>query len=282
VKSKSDASHKATTWLRKLPLRDAERENWDFFLGLPEVDRSKLSHTQVKDIQLLRPLFEFSGAARVAARRVHQAADATVRRSFGILRMRPACSSIYGGNLPTTPYTSNSEGRGPTWANRPVEDNAEFGFGMRVALDQQKIFAETLLTRLAAEVGVELVADILGASQKTENGDRRTAENGCWRCVRSWARMRLPMRRTCWRLPIRWCGRACGFWAAMDGRYDIGFGGLDHVLGWRKKRERAGAGHGGLLEYRWTDVEGDTARRGGPSLRPAARRTARRTWRWRP
>src|ERR1035441_7948888 len=151
------------------PLREAERANWEFFLGLPEVDRSKLSHTQVKDIQLLQPLFEFSGACAGCGETAY---IKLLTQLFGdrlYIANATGCSSIYGGNLPTTPYTSNPQGRGPTWANSLFEDNAEFGFGMRIALDQQRIFAETLVTRMAAEIGVELVADLLGASQKTES-----------------------------------------------------------------------------------------------------------------
>ena len=168
VKSKSDASHKAINMAPQAPLRESERDNWDFFLELPEVDRTKLSHTQVKDIQLLQPLFEFSGACAGCGETAYVK---LLTQLFGdrlYIANATGCSSIYGGNLPTTPYTSNAEGRGPTWANSLFEDNAEFGFGMRIALDQQKVFAETLVTRMAPEIGVELVADLLGASQKTE------------------------------------------------------------------------------------------------------------------
>jgi len=230
VKSKSDASHKAINMAPQLPLRDAERENWDFFLGLPEVDRSKLSHTQVKDIQLLRPLFEFSGACAGCGETAY---IKLLTQLFGdrlYIANATGCSSIYGGNLPTTPYTSNSEGRGPTWANSLFEDNAEFGFGMRVALDQQKIFAETLLTRLAAEVGVELVADILGASQKTETEiceqrkrvlalREKLGANASSDAKNLLAIADSLVRKSVWIL-------GGDGWA-----YDIGFGGLDHVLG---------------------------------------------------
>jgi pyruvate-ferredoxin/flavodoxin oxidoreductase len=230
VKSKSDASHKAINMAPQLPLRDAERENWDFFLGLPEVDRSKLSHTQVKDIQLLRPLFEFSGACAGCGETAY---IKLLTQLFGdrlYIANATGCSSIYGGNLPTTPYTSNSEGRGPTWANSLFEDNAEFGFGMRVALDQQKIFAETLLTRLAAEVGVELVADILGASQKTETeiGEQRkrvlALREKLGANASSDAKNLLAIADSLVRKSV-WILGGDG-WA-----YDIGFGGLDHVLG---------------------------------------------------
>jgi len=230
VKSKSDASHKAINMAPQAPLREGERENWDFFLGLPEVDRSKISHTQVKDIQLLQPLFEFSGACAGCGETAY---IKLLTQLFGdrlYIANATGCSSIYGGNLPTTPYTSNAEGRGPTWANSLFEDNAEFGFGMRTALDQQKIFAETLVTRLAPEVGVELVAELLHASQKTEpeiNEQRKRvlalreklAGSGS-----SDARNLLAIADSLVRKSV-WILGGDG-WA-----FDIGFGGLDHVLG---------------------------------------------------
>jgi pyruvate-ferredoxin/flavodoxin oxidoreductase len=140
------------------------------------------------------------------------------------------CSSIYGGNLPTTPYTSNAQGRGPTWNNSLFEDNAEFGFGMRVALDQQKAFAETLVTRLAAQIGAELAADLVGALQKTETEINRQRERVS--ALRehlagnesSDARNLLAIADALVRKSV-WILGGDG-WA-----YDIGFGGLDHVLG---------------------------------------------------
>jgi pyruvate-ferredoxin/flavodoxin oxidoreductase len=169
VKSKSDASKKALNMAPQVPLREAERDNWEFFLGLPEVDRNKLVHTRVKDLQLLQPLFEFSGACSGCGETPYVK---LLTQLFGdrlYVANATGCSSIYGGNLPTTPYSTNSEGRGPTWANSLFEDNAEFGFGMRIGLDQQKVFAETLTTRLAPVIGVELVAALLSAPQKTES-----------------------------------------------------------------------------------------------------------------
>ena len=230
VKSKSDAGHKAINMAAQPALREAERDNWEFFLGLPEVDRSKLSHTQVKDIQLLQPLFEFSGACSGCGETAYVK---LLTQLFGdrlYIANATGCSSIYGGNLPTTPYTSNPQGRGPTWANSLFEDNAEFGFGMRIALDQQKAFAETLVTRLASEIGVELVADLLGASQKTETEINQQRERVL--VVReklagnpsSDARNLLAIVDSLVRKSV-WILGGDG-WA-----YDIGFGGLDHVLG---------------------------------------------------
>ena len=230
VKSKSDASKKAINMTPQAPLREPERENWEFFLSLPEVDRTKLSHTQVKDLQLLQPLFEFSGACSGCGETPY---IKLLTQLFGdrlYIANATGCSSIYGGNLPTTPYTFNAQGRGPTWSNSLFEDNAEFGFGMRVALDQQKAFAETLVTRLASAVGAELAADLVGASQKTEmeiNQQRERVKalraaldgNSSSDVKNLLAIADALVRKSVWIL-------GGDGWA-----FDIGFGGLDHVLG---------------------------------------------------
>ena len=230
VKSKSDASKKAINMAPQAPLREPERENWDFFLSLPEVDRSKLSHTQVKDLQLLQPLFEFSGACAGCGETAYVK---LLTQLFGdrlFIANATGCSSIYGGNLPTTPYTKNAEGRGPTWSNSLFEDNAEFGFGIRTGLDHQKDFAELLVERLAGEIGVELVAEILHASQKTEpeiTAQRKRVEQLREKLVAnssSDAQNLLAIADNLVRKSV-WILGGDG-WA-----FDIGFGGLDHVLG---------------------------------------------------
>jgi pyruvate-ferredoxin/flavodoxin oxidoreductase len=230
VKSKSDASHKAINMAPQAPLRAAERDNWEFFLGLPEVDRNKLSHGQVKDAQLLQPLFEFSGACAGCGETPY---IKLLTQLFGdrlYIANATGCSSIYGGNLPTTPYSQNAQGRGPTWANSLFEDNAEFGFGMRIALDQQKDFAETLLKRVAPVAGDELATELINASQKTEPEINRQRERV--KILReklagvdtSDARNLLAIADTLVRKSV-WILGGDG-WA-----FDIGFGGLDHVLG---------------------------------------------------
>jgi pyruvate-ferredoxin/flavodoxin oxidoreductase len=230
VKSKSDASHKAINMAPQAPLREPERENWDFFLSLPEVDRSKLSHGQVKDLQLLQPLFEFSGACAGCGETPY---IKLLTQLFGdrlYIANATGCSSIYGGNLPTTPYSSNAQGRGPTWANSLFEDNAEFGFGMRTALDQQKTFAETLVTRLASTIGPDFAASLLHAPQKTEaemNAQRERVEDLKKQLLAidsSDARNLLAIADNLVRKSV-WILGGDG-WA-----FDIGFGGLDHVLG---------------------------------------------------
>jgi pyruvate-ferredoxin/flavodoxin oxidoreductase len=230
VKDKSDAGRKAINMAPQAPLRASERENWEYFLTLPEMDRSKLSHGQVKDLQLLQPLFEFSGACAGCGETAY---IKLLTQLFGdrlYIANATGCSSIYGGNLPTTPYSKNAEGRGPTWANSLFEDNAEFGFGMRTALDQQKEFAETLLMRLAPQVGSELVHGILDAPQKTEAEINAQRERVAALRAKlagaesSDARNLLAIADALVRKSV-WILGGDG-WA-----FDIGFGGLDHVLG---------------------------------------------------
>jgi len=230
VKSKSDASKKAINMAPQAPLREAERENWEYFLSLPEVDRNKLSHSQVKDLQLLQPLFEFSGACAGCGETAY---IKLLTQLFGdrlYVANATGCSSIYGGNLPTTPYSKNASGRGPTWANSLFEDNAEFGFGMRTALDQQKTFAEVLVTRLASSIGPELAADIVNAPQKSDveiNAQRERVKILSAKLAgidSSDARNLLAIADTLVRKSV-WILGGDG-WA-----FDIGFGGLDHVLG---------------------------------------------------
>jgi pyruvate-ferredoxin/flavodoxin oxidoreductase len=212
------------------PLREAERDNWNFFLSIPEVDRAKLSHTQVKDLQLLQPLFEFSGACAGCGETAYVK---LLTQLFGdrlYIANATGCSSIYGGNLPTTPYATNAAGRGPTWANSLFEDNAEFGFGMRIALDQQKDFAELLVKRTAPAIGDELVTALLTAPQSTETEINQQRERVLALRAKlaadptSDAHNLLAIADSLVRKSV-WILGGDG-WA-----YDIGFGGLDHVLG---------------------------------------------------
>ncbi len=228
--SKGEVRHKALQMEEQAPLRVAEVENWNYFEKLPTVDRNRLSHSQVKDIQLLEPLFEFSGACAGCGETPYVK---LLTQLFGdrlFIANATGCSSIYGGSLPTTPYTVNGEGRGPTWSNSLFEDNAEFGLGIRLALDQQKEYAEVLLQRCAGDLGEELVAGLLAADQSTEVGigaQRERVEMLRKRLAEvdtSDARTLLAVADSLARKSV-WLVGGDG-WA-----YDIGFGGLDHVLG---------------------------------------------------
>jgi len=229
AKSKSEAKHKAINMLPQAALREPESRNWDFFLGLPEFDRGRLAHHLVKDVQILEPMFEFSGACAGCGETPYIKLLTQLFGDRAIIANATGCSSIYGGNLPTTPYTKNREGRGPAWSNSLFEDNAEFGLGMRVSLDKQAEYGRELLKRLAPQIGETLARELLEADQTKEAGieaqrarvkeleQRLAAMNSVE--VRDLAAVAGALVRK-----SVWIVGGDG-WA-----YDIGFGGLDHVL----------------------------------------------------
>jgi len=230
AKSKSEVKHKAINMAPQDPLRKQESVNWEFFLSLPEFDRNRLSHTQVKDSQLLEPLFEFSGACAGCGETPY---IKLLTQLFGdrlLIANATGCSSIYGGNLPTTPYTKNRDGRGPTWSNSLFEDNAEFGLGMRLAVDQQNHYAREMLGRLSGELGDALVQGLLDADQGKESGiqeqrsrvlelKKKLVSLNSQEAAALSAVADSLVQKSVWLL-------GGDGWA-----YDIGFGGLDHVLG---------------------------------------------------
>ena len=230
AKSKREVKHKAINMEMQARLREAEAANWDFFLSLPEFDRERLSHTQVKDAQLLEPLFEFSGACAGCGETPY---IKLLTQLFGdrlLIANATGCSSIYGGNLPTTPYTVNRQGRGPAWSNSLFEDNAEFGLGMRLAVDQQNLYAQQLLTGLSGPLGGALVAGLLEADQSKEPGieaqRQRVAE-----LKRKLASIDLPAARELLTVADTLVRKSVWLVGGDGWAYDIGAGGLDHVLG---------------------------------------------------
>ena len=237
VRNKSEARLKAINMRPQAPLREPERANWDFLLSLPDAHR----HTgapSVRGVQTLEPLFEFSGACTGCGETPYLKLLTQLFGDRMLVANATGCSSIYGGNLPTTPWAKNAEGRGPAWANSLFEDNAEFGLGYRVSLDKQCEFARELVTQLSPGVGPELAARILNADQKDEAGitEQRSAVGELKakltalaanaqtepRLLELAARL-LPLADTLVRKSV-WIIGGDG-WA-----YDIGFGGLDHVL----------------------------------------------------
>ena len=217
VKSKSEVKHKAINMAPQPPLREAERDNWNFFLSLPEADRRTLSLGQVKDVQLLQPLFEFSGACAGCGETPYVKLMSQLFGDRALIANATGCSSIYGGNLPTTPYAQNHDGRGPAWTNSLFEDNAEFGLGLRLAVDKQTEYARELLTRLSSNLGDELVRAMLAADQTTESGIREQRE----RVKALNAKLAgledagSPRPLAAWRTP--WSRRASGLWAETAG-----------------------------------------------------------------
>ncbi|MGA3026668.1 MAG: pyruvate:ferredoxin (flavodoxin) oxidoreductase [Bryobacteraceae bacterium] len=229
VKSKSEARHKAINMMPQEPLREPERANWEYFQSIPDPNRQAVNPALVKDIQLLQPLFEFSGACSGCGETPY---IGLMTRLFGdraVIANATGCSSIYGGNLPTTPYTVNSAGRGPAWSNSLFEDNAEFGLGIRLAVDKQAEYARELVTRLAGGIGENLAGAILGADQSSEKGineqrERVAALRQVLRHIDSReARDLLALADVLVKKSV-WILGGDG-WA-----YDIGYGGLDHVV----------------------------------------------------
>ena len=229
AKSKTEARRKAINMEPVAPHVEAEREGWDFFLELPEIDRDLMAHGSIKGSQVLEPLFEFSGACAGCGETPY---IKLVTQLFGdrvVVANATGCSSIYGANLPTTPWTVNREGRGPAWSNSLFEDNAEFGLGMRLGMEAQRDQARLLLKNLTTEVGEDLASSILGAPQDTEAQVRQQRERV--------AQLKLalaPLDDVEARHLLGLANELVkkGVWIiGGDGwAYDIGFGGLDHVL----------------------------------------------------
>jgi pyruvate-ferredoxin/flavodoxin oxidoreductase len=229
AKNKSALNQKALMMAPQPPLRDQERTNWEYFLNLPELDRTLIKPTSIRQQQVQQPLFEFSGACSGCGETPYIKLLTQLFGDHTIIANATGCSSIYGGNLPTTPYTHNAQGRGPAWANSLFEDNAEFGFGMRVALDKQIVQATELVQFLAEDIGGDLANALLSADQHNEAGIIAQRERVATLKERLTtlgtieARRLLALADTLVKRDV-WIVGGDG-WA-----YDIGFGGLDHVL----------------------------------------------------
>ncbi|MGA2180846.1 MAG: pyruvate:ferredoxin (flavodoxin) oxidoreductase [Verrucomicrobiota bacterium] len=229
AKNKTEAKLKAINMRPQAPLRAQERENWNFFIALPEFDRRKLKVTQLRQQQFMRPLFEFSGACAGCGETPYVKMLSQLFGDRAIIGNATGCSSIYGGNLPTTPYAMDKNGRGPTWNNSLFEDAAEFGLGFRVSLDKQKEFAAELVKKLAPQLGDDLVSGIVNADQTDEAGIYEQRERVAalkqklTKLDSPEVKLLLPLADTLVKKSV-WILGGDG-WA-----YDIGYGGLDHVL----------------------------------------------------
>ena len=229
AKDKTQVGRKALNLAEQLPLREPESANWNFFLGLPEVDRTQLNLRTLKNSQLLQPLFEFSLACSGCGETPYVKLLSQLFGDRALIANATGCSSIYGGNLPTTPWAANKDGRGPAWSNSLFEDNAEFGMGMRLTLDKQSEYIRELLPQVAKVVGEDLVTALLNADQSTETGIKEQRERVALlkqRLQKSKshiAKDALSLADVLVRKSV-WIVGGDG-WA-----YDIGYGGLDHVL----------------------------------------------------
>jgi pyruvate-ferredoxin/flavodoxin oxidoreductase len=229
VKDKKILGRRAINMEPQPPLRERERENWRFFTMLPEVDPARVNAAQIKNSQLLEPLFEFSGACSGCGETPY---IKLVTQLFGdhmVVANATGCSSIYGGNLPTTPWSANACGRGPAWANSLFEDNAEFGLGMRVTLDKQEEYARELLVALAPLVGDEVLHELLESDQSSVAGIQAQREHVA-RLKERLAGAEDPRARQLLTLADALVRRSVWIIGGDGWAYDIGFGGLDHVL----------------------------------------------------
>jgi len=229
AKNKTEAKLKAINMRAQAPLRAAERDNWNYFLTLPEFDRRKIKTTTLRQQQILQPLFEFSGACAGCGETPYIKMLTQLFGDRAVIANATGCSSIYGGNLPTTPYTKNKCGRGPTWCNSLFEDNAEFGLGFRVSIDKQKEFAEELVKKLAPQLGDEFVTQILLADQSDEAGiyDQRKRVVSLKEKL---ATIDSPEVKSLLGVADQLVKKSVWILGGDGWAYDIGYGGLDHVL----------------------------------------------------
>jgi len=230
AKNKSNTSLKALNMAPQLPLRKQEAINWDFFLSIPDIDRAKLKVTQIRQQQIMRPLFEFSGACAGCGETPYVKLMSQLFGDRAIVANATGCSSIYGGNLPTTPWCYDHNGRGPAWSNSLFEDNAEFGLGFRLAIDKQNEIAQMLLKKLAPQIGETLVDEILNADQTTEDGINKQRE----RVQTLKEKLNLMEKNEDVNnllVVADYLVKKSVWIIGGDGwAYDIGYGGLDHVL----------------------------------------------------
>ncbi len=229
AKNKLALNLKALNLKPQAPIREQERANWEYFLRLPETDRGNIKVSSIRQQQVQQPLFEFSGACSGCGETPYIKLITQLFGDHTIIANATGCSSIYGGNLPTTPYTHNAQGRGPAWANSLFEDNAEFGFGIRVALDKQAEEARELVQLLAEDIGAELVNALLSADQRDEAGIYVQRERVAL-LKEKLAQLDTPEARRLTSFADTLVKRDVWIVGGDGWAYDIGFGGLDHVL----------------------------------------------------
>ncbi|HWQ83307.1 MAG TPA: pyruvate:ferredoxin (flavodoxin) oxidoreductase, partial [Anaerolineales bacterium] len=229
AKDKSQVGRKAINMAAQPPIREVEAVKWDYFLSLPEADRTQMSLKTVKNSQLLEPLFEFSGACAGCGETPYLKLLSQLYGDRVVIANATGCSSIYGGNLPTTPWAQNAAGRGPAWSNSLFEDNAEFGLGMRLTLDKRGEYARELLPQFAEKVGGELVSELLQADQSTEAGINAQRERVAILKQRLES-ITEPAGRELASIADVLVRKSVWIVGGDGWAYDIGYGGLDHVL----------------------------------------------------
>ena len=229
VKNKKETSLKAINMVSQLPIREQERVNYQFFLDLPEYDRRLVRLNSVKTSQILQPLFEYSGACAGCGETPYIKLMTQLFGDRAVVANATGCSSIYGGNLPTTPWTFNKEGRGPSWSNSLFEDNAEFGLGFRLTIDKHTEIARELLSKLSTQAGEELCSALLNAGQSDEAGIYDQRERVAQLKARL-ASIDSEDARNLISLADYLVRKSVWIIGGDGWAYDIGYGGLDHVL----------------------------------------------------
>jgi len=229
AKSKQDPSHKAINMVDILTAREAAKGHWDFFLSLPDVDATTIPFTNVRNLQLARPLFEFSGACAGCGETPYVKLVSQLFGDRAIVANATGCSSIYGGNLPTTPWAKDANGRGPAWSNSLFEDNAEFGLGLRLAVDKQATMAAELVSELRDQIGAELADALLNADQSEPAGIAAQRERVAQLKERL-AAIHDPRAEQLLAIADMLVKKSVWIIGGDGWAYDIGYGGLDHVL----------------------------------------------------
>jgi len=229
AKNKSQAGLKAINMAPQPPIRMTERENWEFFLSIPDIERASIETNTVKNSQLLRPLFEFSGACAGCGETPYVKLLSQLFGDRTIVANATGCSSIYGGNLPTTPWAIDNNGRGPAWSNSLFEDNAEFGLGMRLTVDRQTEFAQELVQSLSDQIGSDLVTEILAADQSTDAGINAQRDRVAT-LKQKLSTIQDPKAKHLLSVADYLVKKTVWIVGGDGWAYDIGYGGLDHVL----------------------------------------------------
>lgn len=229
AKNKRETRLKALNMVPQIPIREQERVNFDYFLNIPEIDRRLVNTSLIKSNQLLEPLFEFSGACSGCGETPYVKLASQLFGDRMMVANATGCSSIYGGNLPTTPWAKNKDGRGPAWANSLFEDNAEFGMGMRLAVDKQNQFAKELLSRLSDKLGKEFTDSLIYADQKDETGIYEQRER-VEELKKKLGSIKSPDADKLLEVADFLVKKSVWIMGGDGWAYDIGYGGLDHVM----------------------------------------------------
>jgi len=229
AKNKSETRLKAINMMPQPALRLSEAENWDFFLQLPELDRRNIKVSNIRQQQFQEPLFEFSGACSGCGETPYLKLLSQLFGDRALIANATGCSSIYGGNLPTTPWAKNAAGRGPAWSNSLFEDNAEFGLGFRLSVDKQAEFARELVHRLAPAIGEDLAAALLSAPQQNE-ADIYDQRERVTLLKQKLTQLHSPEAKQLCSVADMLVKKSVWLVGGDGWAYDIGYGGLDHVL----------------------------------------------------